>query len=174
MSRRAAKPKSEEPKRGIPKAAAHAALQGALGKDGRAGEDATMVAIRRTEAFLMKLGEESKSLLTLTKRETVNSAILAESLKQHSCAIKPAALLQHRAASRKGLTKVVKKDAAERIFKKGAGKVRVAEEVKQELAAVANAYLAALGEKAAIFATSAKRVTIQADDVRNAAALLAA
>lgn len=164
--------RKNEPKRGIPKEAVHQALQGALGKDGRAGEEATDVALRRAEAFLAELGSKTAEAVRLQKMKTVKTDALEFIIAQHPCSIKAEAIAVHRARRARPGVSVVKKDAAERVFRRGAGNIRTSEDVKNELAGVANAYLEALAEKAALFASSAGRKTIQPADVRNAAALL--
>ena len=178
MSRRAAKaPKAlKAPKvkntTDLPKEAAHKALRGAGGDDGRAGEKASVRALEVTEAYLEKIGKEARELLKIKKMETVKPDTLDYILQRNPCHPKAGIIAAFRGRKYKAGETRIRDSTADRIFSKAGGDLRTSADAKKYLGAIANGYLALLSEKAAFLASVAGRKGVKVSDIENAVVML--
>jgi len=176
MSRRAAKVQTKAPKvrntTDLPKEAAHKALRGAGGDDGRAGEKASVRALEITQAYLEKIGKEARELLNIKDMETVKPNTIDYILERNPCHPKAGIIAAFRGRKYKAGETRIRDSTADRIFSKAGGDLRTSADSKKYLGAIANGYLALLSDKAAFMAHSAGRVGVQVRDVENAASLL--
>lgn len=164
--------RKNDPKRGIPKEAVHQALRSAVGSDGRAGEEATNIAHRQVESFLHDIGRKTADVVTLKKMKTVKIDTLEYVVAQNYSNLKSQVIAAHRAHKNVSGESVIRRESAARVFRRGAAReIRMTEEVKGELAAIASVYLASLAQRAALFANAAGRKGIKPADVRRASSL---
>ena len=142
----------------------------------RLTKNAVKAAISATERMLKEVGVECHRVLEIAKRKTITKDLLLDILNGQKCTFKGA--VEAVKASAKPLARKGSKErpsrgerqpiaiaSALKCVKEGIPPVRVSEDAKYAIAALARAYIHALGMSAGQFANAGRRATITGSDV---------
>ena len=143
--------------------------------------DAVNQAVRATERMLTEVGAECQRLLNISKKKTITKTLLLDVVQQRRmCAFKgaeEAVKSASKPAARKGCRDKPCRTTRQSIaivsalkcvndgIPLGKRAYRVSEDAKYAFAALALAYIHALGMSAAQFANAARRATVTGSDV---------
>ena len=149
--------------------------------------DAVNQAVSATERMLKEVGTECQRVLLIAKRKTITKDLLLDILKGQKCTFKGAVEAVKGAAkplARKGSKDKPSRGARQPIaiasalkcvkegIPLGQNAFRVSEDAKYAIAALARAYIRALGMSAGQFANAARRATVTGSDVAMATGCL--